>query len=58
MDAEKNALRSADKTKGSFVPVNHLPKAEPKKTAQKNSNLPMAARYGGGFPLWFLVKQI
>lgn len=43
MDAKKNALRSEDIAKGVFVPVSHLPKAEPKKAAVKNTDFPMAA---------------
>ena len=38
MDAKKNALRAEDIAKGVYVPVRHLPKAEPKK-----ADLPMAA---------------
>jgi len=37
MDTKKNALRSEDISKGVFVPVSHLPKAEPTKAV-----LPMA----------------
>ena len=33
MDAKKNALRAEDIQKGVFVPVSHLPKAEPTKAA-------------------------
>ena len=43
MDAKKNALRAEDIAKGEFVPVSHLPKAEPRKAVQKTSDLPMAA---------------
>ena len=38
MDAKKNALRAEGIDKGVVVPVNAMPKEEPKKAA----NLPMA----------------
>jgi len=34
MDAKKNALRTEDISKGVFVPVSHLPKAEPVKAVR------------------------
>jgi hypothetical protein len=43
MDEKKNALRAEDMDKGVFVPVSHLPKAEPTRAEQKTVALPVAA---------------
>jgi hypothetical protein len=43
MDAKKNALRAEDMARGVFIPVNKLPKQEPKVVKRGDTALPTAA---------------